>query len=174
MWQGSAVFDCPNHSNEIVLRHINFGSSVSGECNNGAIIGESLGFNENSYTSQLSILYKDEFAGRNVTCIHDNGITLISLLSLTIVHNNIGTKLILKKQQYSLSLHSINYFLTLHFDFSVLSISKQRSIAFCCSTTANLQLESSSTKLCCYTLQYTSTKLWQLSKFHSTHHCCLP
>ena len=108
MWQGNGVFDCPNHSNEIVLRHINFGSSVSGECNNGAIIGESLGFNENSYTSQLSILYKDEFAGRNVTCIHDNGITFISMLSLTIVHNNMGKHI--KKQQCSLSLHSINYF----------------------------------------------------------------
>ena len=89
MWQGSGVFDCPNHSDEIVLRHINFGSSVSGECNNGAIIGESLGFNKNSYTSQLSILYKDEFAGRNVTCIHDDGI-YISMLSLMIIHNNMG------------------------------------------------------------------------------------
>ena len=57
MWQGAGVFDCPNHSNEIVLRHINFGSSVMGECNAGAIIGQSLRVVGNCYTSQLLVEY---------------------------------------------------------------------------------------------------------------------
>ena len=80
--------NCP--SNEIVLQHINFDLSASGECNNGAIIAESLGVNDNRYTSRLSIIYREEFAGRNVTCIHDNGLTFSSTLTATIIHNNIG------------------------------------------------------------------------------------
>ena len=92
MWQGSGVFNCPNHNNEIILRHINFDSSVLGECNDGAIVGESLRVNGSSYTSQLNIIYKEEYAGKNVTCSYDDG-TSITPFSSTIIHNNIGKKM---------------------------------------------------------------------------------
>lgn len=88
MWKGAGVFDCPNHSNEIVLRHINFGSSVMGECNAGAVIGQSC------FTSQLSVWYSKSFNGRNVTCNHDDGTTISSSISLMITHNVIGTVII--------------------------------------------------------------------------------
>ena len=90
MWTGAGVFDCPNHSNEIVLRHINFGSSVMGECNAGAIIGQSLRVDGNCFTSELSVVYSESFNGRNVTCNHDDGTTISSSLSLMITHNVIG------------------------------------------------------------------------------------
>ena len=90
MWQGTEVFDCPDFSNEIVLRHLNFGSSVMGECNTGAIVGRSLRVEDNCYTSQLSIVYSERLNGKNVTCAHDNGITVSLRLSLTITHNMIG------------------------------------------------------------------------------------
>ena len=89
VWQGSGVFNCPNHNNEVILRHISFDSSVRGVCNDGAIVGESLRINGNSYTSQLNIVYKEEYAGKNVTCSYDDG-TVTTPFSSTIVHNNIG------------------------------------------------------------------------------------
>lgn len=91
VWSGTAgLFDCPNYSDEILLRHINFDSSVTGECNAGAILGQSLRVEGNSYTSQLSVVYREDLAGRNVTCSHDNGFTITSRLSLMIIHNMIG------------------------------------------------------------------------------------
>ena len=90
MWQGAEVFDCPDFSNEIVLRHLNFGSSVMGECNAGAIVGRSLRVEDNCYTSQLSVVYNERLNGKNVTCAHDSGITISLRLSLTITHNMIG------------------------------------------------------------------------------------
>ena len=91
MWQGDGVFDCPDFSNEILLRHINFGSSEMGECNAGAIVGRSLRVTDgNRYTSQLSIAYNEQFNGKNVTCAHDDGLAISSRLSLMITQNRIG------------------------------------------------------------------------------------
>ena len=69
VWQGSSVFNCPNNNNEImiILHHINFDSSVIVVCNDGAIIVENLRVDGNSYTSQLNIIYKEQFTGENVT-----------------------------------------------------------------------------------------------------------
>ena len=89
MWRGD-IFDCPDHSNEIILRHINFDSSVTGECNAGAVIGRGLRIDGNCYTSELSIVYRESFAGRNVTCMYDNGIAVLSTVSAMIIHNTIG------------------------------------------------------------------------------------
>ena len=94
MWQGAEVFDCPAHSNEIALRHTNFGSSVMGECNAGAIVGQSLRVEGNSYTSQLSVVYRERLNGKNVTCAHDNGLTVSSRVSLMITHSMIGILII--------------------------------------------------------------------------------
>ena len=90
MWQGDGVFDCPDFSNEILLRHINFGSSVMGECNAGAIVGRSLRADGNRYTSQLSVVYNEQFNGKNITCAHDDGFAISSRLSLVITQNRIG------------------------------------------------------------------------------------
>ena len=90
MWQGTEVFDCPNQANEIILRHISFDSSVMGECNAGGIVGQSLRVDGNCYTSQLSVVYSESLKGKNVTCIHDNGIAVSSRISLMITRNSIG------------------------------------------------------------------------------------
>ena len=89
MWKGD-IIDCPDHSNEIILQHINFDSQVTGECNAGAVIGRGLRIDGNCYTSELGIVYRESFSGRNVTCIYDNGITIISTITAMIVHNTIG------------------------------------------------------------------------------------
>ena len=90
MWQGSQVFDCPDFSNEILLPHNSFGSSVMGECNDGSIVGRSLRVDGNRYTSQLSIEYDERFNGKNITCAHDNGLTISSGISLMITHSMTG------------------------------------------------------------------------------------
>ena len=90
MWQGAQVFDCPDFSNEILLPHNNFGSLVVGECNAGSIVGRSLRVDGNSYTSQLSIEYSEHLSGKNITCAHDDGLTISSRLSLMITKNMIG------------------------------------------------------------------------------------
>ena len=89
-WQGAEVFDCPDFSNEILLRHNNFGSTVMGECNAGAIVGRSLRVEDNCYTSQLSVVYSESLNGRNVICAHDDGFAISSRISLMITHNMIG------------------------------------------------------------------------------------
>ena len=91
MWLGDGVFDCPDFSNEILLRHINFGSSEMGECNSGAIVGRSLRVTDgNRYTSQLNVVYNEQFNGKNVTCAHDDGLAISSRLSL-MINQNTGT-----------------------------------------------------------------------------------
>ena len=92
VWQGAQVFDCPNFSNQILLRHNSFGSSVMGECNAGSIVGRSLRVDGNRYTSQLSIEYNEHLNGSNITCAHDDGFTISSRLSLMITQNMIGNR----------------------------------------------------------------------------------
>ena len=89
VWQGG-IFDCPDRSNEITLRHINFASTVTGECNAGAVVGESLRAVDNCYTSQLSILYTEEYVGKTVACAYDNGITTTVVGTSPITHNTTG------------------------------------------------------------------------------------
>ena len=100
MWQGSGVFNCPNNNNEIILRHLIFHSSVIGVCNDGAIVGENLRVNGSSYTSQLNIIYEEQFAGENVTCSHDNGLDITSTLSSMIVHDMTGNNIRIPTRVY--------------------------------------------------------------------------
>ena len=93
VWLGDDVFDCPDHSNEIILRHINFASTVIGKCNAGAIVGSSLSVTDNSYTSELNVMYMEDFTGKSITCVHDNGIATTAVGSLPITHSLIGKKL---------------------------------------------------------------------------------
>ena len=51
MWKGS-IFDCMSSSNEITLLHDRFSSTggTNGTCNNGTIVGRSVGVEDNQYT----------------------------------------------------------------------------------------------------------------------------
>ena len=89
VWKGD-IFDCPDHSNEITLRHFKFHSSVTGQCNAGAVIGQGLRIDGNLYTSELSILYSESFAGRNLTCNNDDGVNIFSTITAMIIHSMIG------------------------------------------------------------------------------------
>ena len=72
---GSA-FDCKNSRNEIRLLHNRYNrtTGTNGTCNNGAIMGHSLRFEDNHYISQLHITVSYDLVG-TVECIHDNGTT---------------------------------------------------------------------------------------------------
>lgn len=73
-WRGSA-FNCPGNGNEILLRHSRFTmqGGDSGQCNNGNIMGRSLGVDDNCYTSQLSVTYSPALRGTSIMCVHNNG-----------------------------------------------------------------------------------------------------
>ena len=78
IWKGSA-FDCPNVDGDsrIRLRHSSFGSGTTGLCNDGAIIGQSLGISRDSsnnpvYMSQLMInlTATSHVLGQTVECVY--------------------------------------------------------------------------------------------------------
>ena len=73
IWKGTA-FDCSLISNEFVIFHdINYTSQKPQTCNNGAIIGQVVRAENDSYTSQITIQVSDELNGTTVVCAHDNG-----------------------------------------------------------------------------------------------------
>ena len=75
VWRGSA-FECP--TNEIHLELFHFKDGISGDCNNGRIIGRSINTTSDrdgiQYISQLIIHLdvNDTLEGRTVECLHDN------------------------------------------------------------------------------------------------------
>ena len=75
VWRGS-TFECPNNEIQLALRH--FRGGISGDCNNGRIIGRSINTTSDSdgikYISQLIIQIdvNDTLEGRTVECLHDN------------------------------------------------------------------------------------------------------
>ena len=86
LWTGSA-FNCPNISNEIILRHSQFLEGTSGTCNNGAICAKSTGFtNGNCFSSELSVFVSTSFNGRTIECVHSSSaLTTIGTSTLTVV-----------------------------------------------------------------------------------------
>ena len=70
-WTGTA-FDCVNRSpqNAIHLFNADFASAegASGDCNNGAIVAQSVGVDGNDYTSVLTINVSRSFDGQTVSC----------------------------------------------------------------------------------------------------------
>jgi hypothetical protein len=57
----------------ILLQHHQYtptGGST-GICNNGAIVGQSLGVQGNNYTSQLNVTITPETAGKTIMCVYD-------------------------------------------------------------------------------------------------------
>ena len=66
IWGGSA-FDCPGNSNEIQFLHSSFDNS-KGDCNGGAILGQSLGINGTCYISQLNVPISPGLNNKTVMC----------------------------------------------------------------------------------------------------------
>ena len=91
VWQGSALSQC--ESSNILLRHSRFTSpqGATGTCNNGGVTGRSLGVEGDRYTSQLNITVSFNLNSQTVQCAHDDGQTLTTVGSDTIVITT-GTK----------------------------------------------------------------------------------
>jgi hypothetical protein len=72
IWTGTAFSGCQR--NEILLQHHQFTQpgGPTGTCNNGAIVGQSLGVQGNNYTSQLNVTITPETAGNTITCAYDD------------------------------------------------------------------------------------------------------
>lgn len=75
---------------EIILFHNQFASQrASGTCNNGAVIGRSIGTVNNSYTSELIIYVTPALDRRQVVCSMDNGTEfLVGTATLLITRGN--------------------------------------------------------------------------------------
>ena len=70
VWNGTAFSGCP--LNEIILFHRRFPSTGDfGECNNGNIVGRSLGVEGNNFASQLNVTVTPDIAGKTITCFYD-------------------------------------------------------------------------------------------------------
>ena len=78
IWGGSA-FNCATAGNEINLIHP---SGTSGECNNGAILGQSVTVDGTHFTSQLNVTVSSELNNKTVTCSSDSGNTGESLIKV--------------------------------------------------------------------------------------------
>ena len=89
-WGGSA-FDCPDSSDQIILRHSQYTTEggTFGNCNNNNIQARSVGVVDNSYTSQLNVTLNGNFPNNaTVTCTHisnDQGETPVGSSHFTLV-----------------------------------------------------------------------------------------
>ena len=100
IWKGSA-FNCPESNNEIQLLHRQFDipENTRETCNNGGIIGYSVGVLENRYyRSRLNVQITQALNGTDVECEYDNGVTasllhsgkLMLTTGISIMHENDG------------------------------------------------------------------------------------
>ena len=73
VWSGSA-FDCDSAHHEIVLLHSRFNESSEyiRTCNNGTVVGWSLGDANGTYTAQLNVTIKPEIIGQRIRCSLDS------------------------------------------------------------------------------------------------------
>ena len=72
VWKGTA-FNCVERNNEILLIHRRFGlDGAFGTCNNGTIIAQGIGVENDSYTSQLSIIVSSDVIGKSIECVYDD------------------------------------------------------------------------------------------------------
>ena len=70
VWTGTA-FDCTQSNNEVIIFHSNFARPQA--CNNGAIIGQGIRVENDTFISQLMIRTSDETNGSSIVCAHDTG-----------------------------------------------------------------------------------------------------
>ena len=70
-WSGTA-FNCPG--NGFILRHERFTNpkGVTGECNDGAIVGRSVGAENGSFTSQIRFTFTPSFNNKTVSCTYNS------------------------------------------------------------------------------------------------------
>ena len=70
-WRGSVFYD----NCAIRFRHSSFElGKKGGSCNDGEIVGHWIERHGQNYTSQLTILVNTTLAGKNVECVHNNGV----------------------------------------------------------------------------------------------------
>lgn len=72
VWRGSA-FDCNNSGNEIILLHSNYASGTVRTCNDGQVVGRSLGVTNRCYNSQLNVNVTMKLEGKTVECVYESG-----------------------------------------------------------------------------------------------------
>lgn len=91
LWRGTA-FDCPLVGSEITLRHSQFASNQAFRaCNNGDIIGSSIGVENGCYTSQLNVTIRASLNNRTVQCAFTSsaGTSIISESLLSVISGNL-------------------------------------------------------------------------------------
>lgn len=95
VWQGTAL-NC-EVGTVINLLHSEFISEggAIGNCNGGAIIGQSLRIENNRYVSQLRVIVSNDMSGETIECVYDNGATTTTIgnysINLTSTRNQIHT-----------------------------------------------------------------------------------
>ena len=89
IWRGSA-FDCPTVSSVILLRHSLFANGVMKLCNEGVIVGQSLGVSTDTlgntvYMSQLmvNLTASSNVIGRTIECVYRNPSGVDALIAST-------------------------------------------------------------------------------------------
>ena len=75
VWKGTA-FDCFLTDNEFLIFKV---SQSVHTCNNGAITGQVVRADNDSYTSQLNVHINDTENNATVVCAHDNGTESIEI-----------------------------------------------------------------------------------------------
>ena len=81
MWRGTVL----SAGCEVALLHSAFGGPGARRvCNNGAVVGYSIGVENNCYTSNLDILVSPELNGRTVECSIDDGVTITPIGTATL------------------------------------------------------------------------------------------
>ena len=76
-----------NNGSLLSLPHGRFDQGVVEYCNNGAIVGMSLTFENGSYTSQFNITVSSEqLAGGMIECLNDNGshVSVVGAANITV------------------------------------------------------------------------------------------
>ena len=82
VWRGSGFRDCTN--NRITLFHSQFTGGTVGICNDGAIVGRSIGVENDCYTSQLNVFVSSDVIGTSVFCSYDDGLNEFDRGNLTV------------------------------------------------------------------------------------------
>ena len=98
VWKGTA-FTCPATNNEIILLHSRFNNKLSGECNNGDILAESIEVADgNKYTSLVNVTFNPLLIGKTVECFSDDGLISSLVTNYTIISEDKGIKLLYRNE----------------------------------------------------------------------------
>ena len=73
-WTGTA-FECDQ--NRILLVNADFERGTTGVCNSGAVVAQSVGVDDNCYTSNLSVTLSPQLDGTTVECLTAGNYTLM-------------------------------------------------------------------------------------------------